>query len=191
MPTPTQTEKTGKPAAPQPRAIQWFDLKSIAYLFGVKKGTVQRWIQEGKLAAIRRNFLYPYREGVNNKRVSGSKYYVSRPDLEDFLVYHWKSGKDGRRRVTVENLIHMGQAHGDIKVTVEPDMPIESPRKLISTQLLDALQRARTNAGLTPVYVRPKQIVNPRDRRPRKPVQLELFDADEAGTHGRKSRKWE
>lgn len=96
--------------------MEWFDCRSVGVLFGVSHVTVRNWCRNGKLASVRRAGTF---DPTRKKRVA--KIFISRVDLERFLVDYWGSARRGRRPLSVKSLIELGQESGEITVTVAPD----------------------------------------------------------------------
>ena len=152
--------------------MEWFDVKSVAALFGVTPPTVRAWIKTGKLPAVRR----PIRayNPVTGRQIATKTRYVNRVHLEDFFMRRWKA-----QGMTLADLITAKQATGDIVVWVTPELPSELDRVTLGAETLKAIEdaRARRYRGQTKVDL--GEPARDKGRRPpigyRPPAQLELF----------------
>ncbi len=160
--------------------MEWFDVESIATLFGVAPRTVRGWIKQGKLTAVRRPFGFI--DPATKKYAHGNKYFIPRVYLEEFLIRRWDAAPtDGaRRRLTLEELIHAAQLSGDIKVTVAQELPPEFDRVTQGVKLLQDRVKAKAQRKERLLIGAPlRRLLEP--KRPA-PVQLSLFDL-ESYTH--------
>ena len=156
--------------------MEWFDVRSVATLFGVQPSTVRSWINKGHLAAVQKPSSFLNADG---HRQRSSKYYISRLDLEEFLIGRWRSAMPGHLRVTIENLIMLGQESGDFVVDVQPEQPVHADRRRMTLDMLKRVQDLRRRRGLMPANVHPRRIRAYLNDTPHTdPVQLEMF-ADE------------
>jgi len=161
------------------KQMEWFDLVSIATLFGVKVQTVRHWVRSRRLPAVRSPFSVF--NPISGKRTSTRKLFVNRVHLEDFFIRRWHASG-----MTLRDLIMAKQATGDIKVWVTPeDEPqgaaISANANLVTlgAEVLyqtEALRARRLAGQVKPPP--PNPIGKTRNRIPftwRQPVQLELF----------------
>jgi hypothetical protein len=150
--------------------VEWLDVEGVATILGVSRTTVYKWCKKGELRCVRRKGIFtrnphlPHGTGGN----SGSRIFIPRVEVEEFLIRKWQTKFRTKKRPTVERLLVLGQENGEIQVSVAPEVKPGIRKQMLSQAARLYMQQKGTYRDLT-------EEVGDRD-------QLELFD-DHAPTY--------
>lgn len=101
--------------------MEWFDVKSVAELFGTSVVSVNQWISQGRLKAWTRPCAITYRHQDDPDRLRRrvmKKRFIPRTELENFLVGRVE---EGRASLSLKDLLEDGQQQGDFVVSISED----------------------------------------------------------------------